>query len=533
MVAFESENDVYLRDLDSVETRLLWKDGTDEQIRWLFWAPDSQWLGIQSDSRFWRIAVSGGRAVLVAERRAQILTTWSDEGYFETCDVREGSFIRIPARGGEPRTVLQKNEDEVHFHPGSSLPGGKGYLFVPHPKDDDARTICVATADGQRHDLYESDQSLYHPMYSHTGHIVFWQAAEPSGIWALPFSLERLQVTGEPFLVVSKVWLCSVSNTGDLVYSKRSGSAAMGRRLAWVDRSGEVRGTFGPTLYGATQPSLSPDGLHVAVSARGLDENVFDSDPDIWLVDVQRGTATRLAMEEGRQLGMTWSPDGKRIAYTTIAPGLVHSEVRVRVVDGSGQSEVLIADAFGYSLVDDWSMAALVEGTLADDVWISIHRFEGASTREVFQNSVEWDIYPHIRPGGGLIAYSSGPAMLPTTPIFLRPFPEGEGRWRVSMTEARNTCWSRSGDRLFFVAIEGTKETLMEVSVTMDESGVRLGEVTPLFSMSDHEFGDFDVAPDGDRFLMLQSAPKPEEEETGEGIVLIENWFEEFRAKTK
>jgi len=37
----------------------------------------------------------------------------------------------------------------------------------------------------------------------------------------------------------------------------------------------------------------------------------------------------------------------------------------------------------------------------------------------------------------------------------------------------------------------------MEVSVTLDESGVRLGEVTPLFSMSDHEFGDFDVTPYG------------------------------------
>ena len=57
--------------------------------------------------------------------------------------------------------------------------------------------------------------------------------------------------------------------------------------------------------------------------------------------------------------------------------------------------------------------------------------------------------------------------------------------------------------------------------------------MTPLFSISDHEFGDFDVAPDGERFLMLQSPPKPEEEETEEGIVLIENWFEEFRAKKK
>lgn len=69
--------------------------------------------------------------------------------------------------------------------------------------------------------------------------------------------------------------------------------------------------------------------------------------------------------------------------------------------------------------------------------------------------------------------------------------------------------------------------------MTLEESGVRLGEVTPLFSMSDHEFGDFDVTPDGERFLILKSAPKPEEEETEEGIVLIENWFEEFRARTK
>ena len=51
----------------------------------------------------------------------------------------------------------------------------------------------------------------------------------------------------------------------------------------------------------------------------------------------------------------------------------------------------------------------------------------------------------------------------------------------------------------------------------------------PLFSMTDNRYSGFDVAPDGERFLMLQKTPKSEERRAEEGIVIVQNWFEEFR----
>ena len=153
---------------------------------------------------------------------------WSDDGDIVYHDFKGGGVMAIPARGGTPHTVVEKRDDEIHMHGGAPLPGGKGVLFSPHPLSDAAKTICVSTADGGRLVLFESDKGLGGPRYSPTGHILFLQNEEPRGIWAVPFALDRLEVTGAPFLVLSKVSSFSLSRTGDLVYSKQQSFGGRG-----------------------------------------------------------------------------------------------------------------------------------------------------------------------------------------------------------------------------------------------------------------------------------------------------------------
>ena len=49
---------------------------------------------------------------------------------------------------------------------------------------------------------------------------MFHREDNPRGMWALPFSLDTLQPTGEPFLVVPDLTVASFSTTGDMVYSQ-------------------------------------------------------------------------------------------------------------------------------------------------------------------------------------------------------------------------------------------------------------------------------------------------------------------------
>ncbi len=54
-------------------------------------------------------------------------------------------------------------------------------------------------------------------------------------------------------------------------------------------------------------------------------------------------------------------------------------------------------------------------------------------------------------------------------------------------------------------------------------------DATPLFSMTDNRYKGFDVAPDGERFLILQKHPESEDSRAAEGIVIVQNWLAEFR----
>ena len=53
--------------------------------------------------------------------------------------------------------------------------------------------------------------------YSPSGHIVFEREGENAGIWAVPFSADRLETTGEP-VFVARAASPSVSDNGTLAY---------------------------------------------------------------------------------------------------------------------------------------------------------------------------------------------------------------------------------------------------------------------------------------------------------------------------
>ena len=102
---------------------------------------------------------------------------------------------------------------------------------------------------------------------------------------------------GAPFAVAENVAEFSVSDTGVLVYRELvGGAAALRLRARASPRLGRPRGErVGevPAPPGYRFPSLSPDGTKIALGAPlqgGLG--------DIWTLDVERGTPTRLTFDD-------------------------------------------------------------------------------------------------------------------------------------------------------------------------------------------------------------------------------------------
>jgi hypothetical protein len=98
----------------------------------------------------------------------------------------------------------------------------------------------------------------------------------------------------------------------------------------------------------------------------------------------------------------------------------------------------------------------------------------------------------------------------------------------VSRDGGSEPRWSRNGRELFFKS----NNTLMAAPVT-STSTFASGTPVPLFSVAPYRSArnrqQYDVAPDGQRFLMIREAGT----DGAQNLVYADNWLAELKAKLK
>ena len=102
--------------------------------------------------------------------------------------------MKFRPREAEPQLLFEPEEDRYqapHFLPSEN--GGRKLLYVVLSSGQ--RQIVVQDLEtGQKEFL----TSGHDPFFAAPGYILY-QSVDLSGVWALPFSIETLQATGEPF----------------------------------------------------------------------------------------------------------------------------------------------------------------------------------------------------------------------------------------------------------------------------------------------------------------------------------------------
>jgi hypothetical protein len=129
-----------------------------------------------------------------------------------------------------------------------------------------------------------------HAVYSPSGHIIYQTSPVERGLWALPFSIDTLSVTGEAFPIAEGLGQPSVSEDGMLVAIDVITQGE--QQLIWRDREGRRLGSIGQAQFAMSHPALSPDGRWVAVSSSDSRDNRVGT--DIWLHSVDRPVKQRL-----------------------------------------------------------------------------------------------------------------------------------------------------------------------------------------------------------------------------------------------
>ncbi len=276
-----------------------------------------------------------------------------------------------------------------------------------------------------------------------------------------------------------------------------------------MDRQGrteplDIRGNF-------LSSRISPDGQRVALEVQ--EGSTYAA--NIWIYDLARGTLTPLTFE-GRNGSPVWSPDGARVAFLTGGQG-----ISWKPWDGSGEVEQLVTPGknaewqLPSSFSPDGKLLAFVQQNprTERDIWIWLS--EGEVSPLLATSSDER--MPMFSPDGRWLAYLSDQSG--RYEVYIMPYPGPGGATQISVQGGQTPSWNPNGGELLFSGSEGK---LMSVAITTQPE-LRVDTPRALFDLEGALLGD--IAPDGERFLMIR------EEESGTQINIVLNWFEELKER--
>ncbi|MGH9774971.1 MAG: protein kinase domain-containing protein [Candidatus Acidiferrales bacterium] len=510
---------LWVRALDSLQAQPL--DDTEGAVL-PFWSPDSRFIGFFADGKLKKIEASGGPSLTLCDAPGGRGGTWNGDGTIVFSPFFSTPLYRVSAAGGVAAqvTILDRGKNESTHRWPWFLPDGRHFLYLAGnpltPAGVPTNSIMVGSLDSKE------TKFLFHchsnAIFS-SGYILFLRQ---NTLMAQPFDPKSLELTGDAGPVAEQVEDAvprvqgefSASHNGVLAYLEM-GSA--GRQLTWFDRSGKQLGTV-PGADSYADPHISPNGK----------ELVFQLETpgsDIWLYDMARSVKTRFSFGSGN-MSPIWSPDGSRIAYTSVRNG--GFGIYGKAADGSEREEVLVQPGPDQLYPVDWS---------PDGKFIAYLDWQPGGT-VLMMLPLQGDHKPHalnllqqsespyfsfqtvafFSPDGKWLAYSS--AESGRWEVYVSPFPGPGGKWQVSTGGGWFPRWRHDGRELFYVSPDNK---IMSAEVKTSGSSFVVGAVQPLFETKPY-FGLFtanlfDVTADGQKFVVPYETGQPDRT-----FALVVNW---------
>jgi serine/threonine-protein kinase len=532
---------LYVRRLTQLQATAL--SGTDDADS-PFFSPDGQWIAFFAGGKLKKISVTGGAAVTLCDAPNGRGGAWGEDGTIvfapdSTAGVR---LLRVSSAGGTPAPLTSVAEGESTQRWPQVLPGGKAVLFTGGPAGayETANIVVQPLPSGARKVVQRGG---YHGRYLSSGlgsperaervggHLVY---IHDGTLFAAPFDLDRLEVTGQPVPALEGVTSNSasgsaqfaVSATGTLVYLP--GRSTGGVPIHWMAHEGKTT-VLRATVANWFSPQFAPDGRRLALQ-------INDGQNDVWVFEWARDTLTRLTFDPADDRKPVWTPEGRRIAFASARADKSTLNLYWQRADGTGDAQRL-TESKNLQVPASWhpggKFLAFEEVNPQTGYDLMILPMEGDEASgwkpgkaTVFLNSAFAEREPMFSPDGRWLAYWSNETG--RSEVYVRPFPGPGGKWQISTDGGTYPTWSRTKHELFY----GTQSAQIMVAAFTVEGDSFRAEKPRLWS--DGRFivravnRSFDLHPDGERFALAAAAQMPGGAKL-DHLTFIFNFFDELR----
>jgi WD40-like Beta Propeller Repeat len=443
------------------------------------------------------------------------------------------ALMRVSSGGGTPEAFTTLAEGETTHRYPQVLPAGRGVLYTGAASGsnfDNANVVVQPLPDGERKILQRGG---YYARYLPSGHLTY---IHEGTLFAAPFDIERLELTGQPVPVVEGVASypatgrggsaqLAVSHAGTIAYVSGA-STASSFPVHWITGDGKTQ-PLRPASANWSSIHFAPDGRRVAMH---IDDG---AQSDIWIYEWERDILKRLNSDPALDQNPVWTGDGSRIVFASQRGGKAFNLYWQRT-DG-GEPERLTESPnpqWPASWHPNGKMLAFWETDPKTGTDLMLLPFEGDEASgwkpgkpAAFLNDAATATEPMFSPDGRWLAYFSNETGRPE--VFVRPYPGPGGKEQISTGGANSPVWSRTRRELFFGGLDGS---IMIAPYSVEGDAFRPEKPRPWTETRFLRRGGqraWDLHPDGRR-----AAAAVGEQSTAsrvDKVVLVLNFFDELR----
>jgi len=489
-----------------------------EDASYPFWSPDGKSIGFFSQGRLKRVDVSSGRSPqVICDAPHGRGDTWNRDGVILFSPEGHGGLARVSAGGGTPVEITKPSISEFSHRWPVFLPDGRHFLFLSANFSGhfEKNAICVGMLDSP--DWHPIANASSNAVYAEPGFLVY---VRDNALVAQRFDVRNYALSGEPQTVSDEVQYYPIVDYGVFDVGKgilvaQTGKGAAISQMAWFDRNGRPVGNVGAPGRFANL-GLSPDGRRLTVDQMDRDQRHMN----IWVNELANAATTRLTFTLAADQCPIWSPDGKKIAFSSNRK--FHFSLYLKNSDGSGTEQEVADLGAPRQAFWDWSR---------DGKYLLVEK----GTELWYMSSSDWQAKPFLpskgyihsaqfSPDGRWVAYSSNETG--TWEVYVSPFPAPDSKWQVSRAGGEEPRWRRDGKELFYLSGEGKVMAVPVKTAGNFESGVpvTLFQAHTRQQISVMDAFSYDVTADGQKFLINTRI----EDSNAAPLSVILNWASEM-----